>query len=64
MNTSTAYLQPTLAYFLNLEKHKWHLRLDYFNFNLVDMDKVAIPSIIETIDAFQLATSKYYYIPD
>ena len=65
MNISTVSLQPTLAYFLNLEKNKWHLKLDYFNFNLVDTDKAAIPCIIEIIDAFQLATSKsYYYIPD
>lgn len=65
MNISTVSLQPTLAYFLNLEKNKWHLKLDYFNFNLVDTDKAAIPCIIEIIDAFQLATSKSsYYIPD
>lgn len=65
MNISIASLQPTLAYFLNLEKNKWHLKLDYFNFNLVDTDKAVIPCIIEIIDAFQLATSKSsYYIPD
>ena len=66
MNTSTASLQPTLAYFLNLEKNKWHVKLDCFNFKLVDIDKVAIPSIIEIIDAFQLAASKSscYYITD
>ena len=65
MNISIASLQPTLAYFLNLEKNKWHLKLDHFNFNLVDTDKAAIPCIIEIIDAFQLATSKSsYYIPD
>lgn len=60
VNISTASLQPNLAYFLNPEKSKWYVEVQYRNFNLMDSIMVATPNIIEIIDSFQLATSEYF----